>query len=154
MWEELEQARLEWESAPEDTPVYFRVVVLGGKWTAAHKGRAADAISGQASGKDAEKWCRSLKHVGATITSRYDMELYTAERAAILARAWCSKMQHFYSITALLGKSIYQLSGTEMNSWVEPSEFTALAEEAAHAGGTARAKALRGRVAAIRGLFR
>ena len=152
-WEELENARLEWENAPEGAPVHFRVRVLGGKWTRANKSRSAGTISSRASRQEVETWCRNLEDIGVTMKSSYDMELYNLERAAVLARAWCSKMQHFYSITALKDQTPFQLTPAEIGSWVEPGEFAALAEESMHAGQTARAKALRARVANIRVFF-
>ena len=121
----------------------FCVHVLGGEWTQRHRGVAADAIQGRARGQEAVQWCRLH---GLPQSSRHSIREFTEERAAILARAWCSKMQHFINLRP--ERDVRTMwTADERRSWAEPSEFTRLAESAA------QASKLAGRVLAIRRLF-
>ena len=61
-------------------------------------------------------------------TARFEVSLYTAAGAACLARAWCSKLQHFYDIWVGTGSAIkYVFSKADFASWSEPADFTELA---------------------------
>lgn len=92
----------------------------------------------------AQEWCARR---GVQKSMRVNYATYGAEGCGILARAWCHKMQHFYNLelTDPAGPALAFHSGL-VDAYVEPTEFTRLADGAAGA--------LSVRVGLIRGLFR
>jgi hypothetical protein len=120
-WAELEQLRDEWDAGPDQRQGDFWVHVLGGNWQLAHKGVVADAIQGRC-GNQAIEWCRSQ---GVAYTARFEIATFSEAHAAVMARCWCSKMQHFFNIGICTGRTAF--SEADMSSWTEPSEFTLLA---------------------------
>ena len=120
---ELEKQR---EALQEDTGAtpQFRVSILGGVWTQRHLGTAYDAFRGApAKGSDAEAWCVRY-HVGRS--ARFDVSLYSTAGAATFARAWCHKMQHFFTLWEALADPSYLFTREDIRDYVEPAEFTDL----------------------------
>ena len=124
VWTELEQLRHEWEGSPDQRRGDFLVHVLGGQWQLALKGVVADAIQGRACNQAVE-WCRSR---GVSYTARFEIATFSEAAAAVMARAWCSKMQHFYNIALRSGDGGHVFSEAERSSWAEPTELTLLAQ--------------------------
>ena len=77
--------RDEWREAPEDRLPDFVTDILA--W--------GDFHIGQARGGDAPAWCRLR---GLRVSYRASILKYGSPWCAVLCRAWCSKMQHFFDI--------------------------------------------------------
>ena len=102
----------------------FRMRVLGGKWTAEHRGRAFDAYAGEASAGEPSKWAVQYS-MGRS--ARFDVSLYTAKGASCLAKTWRCKCQYFYDIWLVSGGGRYAYTADDIAGWPEPEEFTELA---------------------------
>jgi hypothetical protein len=120
----LEKFRQQWEESVELRCHDFQVSLLGGSWTAKHRGVIADAFSGAAKGDRARSWCRSRR---MAMSSRCEISLYAEEFASVLARCWCSRMQHLFNIAEKHHNDLHVFLPDELASWPEPSEL-ALAE--------------------------
>lgn len=81
------------EEAAPDTTDCFRVVPLGGRWTAQHLGVAQDAWRAQCAIREAKAFCAA---VGLQDSARFDTNLYTHQGALLMARYWVLKMQFFF----------------------------------------------------------
>ena len=136
---ELDEARAATAAeAPEVVTTDFRATILGGAWTAAHAGVAADYAIGMTRTQTAEDVCRRRR---LRLSSRYSLEGYGHATAHIMARAWAHRMQ-----LALNGGRAHPY-GPEMRftledweSYQPPSELRRLAE------GPAVTRQLRGRL--------
>ena len=102
----------------------FRVRVLGGTWAATHKGVAFDAYRGEPAGEQALQF---LEAQGLPKSARFDVSLYTAPGAALLARTWCDKCQYWYDIATANENHCHEFTEVETKSWEEPQGFTDLA---------------------------
>jgi hypothetical protein len=143
VWAELEEIRGKWRALPEVRDNDFGVTVLGGQWTARHRGVAADALKGHARTAEAQSWCR---RVGVPVSARFEISAYGQAAAATLARAWCSRMQHFYNLAEEMPEDA-DFTDEQRGSWQEPSEFRSLLAQ------QDLSERLRSRGAQIRGLF-
>ena len=121
--EQLEKYRQAWQESKEIRCHDFQVSVLGGAWTAKHKGVIADAFSGAAKGELALNWCRAR---GMPKSARYEISAYGEEFASIFARAWCSKMQYALNVCHKLENDLHRRSSEEHDSWVPPSDLARL----------------------------
>jgi hypothetical protein len=73
----------------------FRVRVLGGAWTAAHKGVSFDAYRGECCCQQASVFLEAQQ---PPKSARFDVAVYTVAGAALMARTWCEKCQHLFDI--------------------------------------------------------
>ena len=138
------RAELSITAASADATDDFAVVVLGGAWTAANRGLAADAVQGLARGADAAAFCAAR---GMQKSSRYEISAYSFQWACILARAWAHRMQYFFNKAKLVEEYAVGFSRAEVAAYNEPLELAAAATALSH-----NAKAM-ARVVAIRRLF-
>lgn len=125
---QLAKVRQSFLEAKEDRCLDFQVTILGGQWTAAHKGVAADAFSAAAKGNMAIQWC---KRRAIPQSARYEISLYGQEAAAAMARCWASKMQYMFNICIQLEDELHKLTASELKQWPCPSEFFNLRTELA-----------------------
>ena len=128
---DVEALRVEHEDAPENRLESFHVSVRA--W--------ADAIQGIASTDAIKQWCKDRR---VPMSARFEIDLYTAAKAAVFARSWCHKMQFFYNVAS----DARPFTPAELDSYREPSEFALLATELATHRQAAK------RVTQIRLLFR
>ena len=120
----LAAAREEAEKDPEASDC-FRVVPLGGMWTAKHLGVAFDAYQGKAATQESRTWCAAHTLQSAM---RFDCSLYTVHGAFVMASYWASKMAHFFQMWCDLGSPKAQkYTVSDLASWKEPAGFTVLA---------------------------
>ena len=90
---ELHMKRAEMLCDLEDMAA-FPVKLLGGAWTARHRGRAFDAFKAEASSKDVVAFCTRFCMAKS---ARFDISLYGEAGASLMCQAWSRKMAHFYS---------------------------------------------------------
>ena len=121
LFKELDAKRVD-AAAVESETVAFRVKLLCGNWLIFTKGKAADAWQGRACFKDAEIFCTQY---ALQKTARFEITLYGDKGAAIFARAWCHRMEHFYNIW-VASDAAYVFVDEDVASYVEPAEFTEL----------------------------
>jgi len=120
----MEAARAD---AQRDDMGLFRVLPLGGAWTAIHRGVAQDAWQGKASGAEAVQFAeRYLLQQRA----RFDISLYTYPGALACARYWATKMAFFHALwVGGGGKAPFVFPDEELATFQEPAEFTKLTQE-------------------------
>ena len=88
----LEERRAAWDLHAEGEHADFKVSLLGGAWTQAHKGQAYDAFRGVVrEGSKAEQWCLQY-HLQRS--ARFDTSTYGEAGACTMAHARCHRM-HF-----------------------------------------------------------
>jgi hypothetical protein len=121
---ELEGLRLELQDQAEPRVGDLVVSALGGAWTLANRGVVSDAVRARARGMVAQTFCRAHR---LPVAARFELSAYGAEDAAVLARAWCSRMQHLMNLQPQAGGAA-SAETSPAHDWVEPSEFAQLAE--------------------------
>ena len=118
-----------------DTPDW-KVTVLGGAWTAAHRGVAFDAIRASVrAGSDAEAFAVAYQ-LGKS--ARFDISLYGCGAANQLAKAFCHKCQWAFLLWESSGDKNYVFSNSDKEAYIEPAFFPGLLETLE---GRARARA-------------
>ena len=121
VWAQVENLRAEIED-PKLRLSDFEVKVLGGAWTMAHRGVAADAIQGLARSQEAVHFCKQSK---IPQSARYEISLYGEDVAAVFARTWVAKMQAFLNLWRdTKRRPTAAFTVLEYESWAEPSDFT------------------------------
>ena len=95
LFDELDRQRDELRAAEGVTATDFRIKLPGGRWTLQHRGVAGDCVRGMASGRCAPISCHAY---GVPTMARFDFSAYPNGVPAIMARAWCHKMQFFFYI--------------------------------------------------------
>ena len=121
VYEELEAKRLQWRDDGFVEQQWFRVTLLGGAWLRQKRGRTYDAFKGAASGGAVSDWCSSR---GLQKSMRFEVTLYGERGAAIMARAFCHKMSHFYELCRDLDELDHVFSMEEKQAYAEPPELT------------------------------
>ena len=99
----------------------FRTGVLGGAWTQREKGRPYDAINGRAANAVAEDFCQKY---ALAESSRYAVSVFGDALAAVMARAWCHRMQLFFDVATANGAN-YSFTDDDHASYEEPLELQA-----------------------------
>lgn len=142
---QLETARAQLNCGAQEE-AHFHTKVLGGAWAMSHLGTPYDAVQGACRGALAEAFCRRRR---VQKSMRFNYNLYGASACAILARAWCHKMEFFLQqeLQHPDGASL-AFTPAMLGAYEEPSELRALLE------GAPPSPALQGRVNQIRALFR
>ena len=104
-------------------------------------GEAVHAHQGQCCNKFATAW--AVRH-GLQVTFKASHVPHGLAESKVLCRAWCHKMQFLYNLekeSAAGPELIY--TAAHLASYVEPSEFAALARDAANPSWAARIAAIR-----------
>jgi len=110
------------EGADEESD--WRVTVLGGAWTAMHRGQAFDAFrAAPRTNSSAEAWAVSY---GMGRSVRIDVSLYGAGPANDMARAFALKCQFFFDLWEGKGAEHYEFTEEDLASYAEPPWFAAL----------------------------
>ena len=114
----------------------------GGPWTHATKGVPYEQVSGHAKGALGRDFCerRRLQY-----SMRFDTAAYGEDACAIMSRAFCHRMQYFF--TCELGKENGEekpFTAEEKAAYEEPSEFTKLASTSTNAALLKRVEQIRG----------
>jgi hypothetical protein len=119
----------------------FRVTILGGQWTAKHKGVPFDAVQATARGDLPNAW--SIKH-GLNRSARFELALYGEAWAPVLARGWAHRMQFFYNLHVSSGTDDYRYTAVDAALYVEPAEFRRAADALDSAAASKRIAQIRG----------
>ena len=125
VFDALHAKRMEWvgDGHPRERP--FAWTVLGGRWTAAHRGVAFDAFQGKTMSSDARTF------VGMFMmqqTCRWSLSLYGEYACSVLATCWVSKMTYLFELWVDAGSSgAWKCTVEQLGAFSEPLEFTALA---------------------------
>ena len=120
----LEAALAKLCSEDDELP-YWRVTVLGGAWTAAHKGSAFDAFrAAPKAGSEAESWAVAY-HIGRL--AQFHISLYGVGGSNDLAKAYAHKCQWFYNLWRSIDKGKYYFSEEDCSSYEAPSSLDELA---------------------------
>jgi hypothetical protein len=102
VFDALHARRMAWsgDGHPRERP--FAWAVLGGRWTAAHRGVAFDAFQGKTMSSDARTF------VGMPMmqqTCRWSLSLYGEYACFVLATCWVSKMTYLFALWVDAGSS-------------------------------------------------
>lgn len=143
IFEELYRRRAEAEvEAGEQADAPFSWSVLGGRWTAEHRGVACDAYSCKASSAAARDF---IAKFGMQKTFRVSIQQYGELVCSALCRAWVHKMTWLYRMWEESAFSPdFQFLSADVRSYEEPAEVAGIFE----GGG----QAVRGRIAQIRSI--
>jgi hypothetical protein len=123
VFDELRQKREQWHLQGDPRRVDFRVSLLGGAWQKRVRGKAYDAFRGQALKGEAEDWCTSH---GLQKTARFDVDTHGETTAAILAEAWCHRMQYFFSLHKEARSVQYVYCEADFANYEEPQALQEL----------------------------
>ena len=80
-------------------------------------------MAGKAVGEEVHAWC-ALHRVNASFSAC--IAKYGVDNAGCLARAWCSKMHHFYNLGLRKAPGETAWLPEDRCSWQEPADFSAL----------------------------
>eukprot|EP00959_Pyramimonas_sp_CCMP1952_P396772 8313225-Pyramimonas_sp.AAC.1 len=94
---------------------------LGGAWTAARVGVAADAVAGQARGALVNVFCNARVR---RKMARFDYAAHPEDTPVVLARALCHLLQCFYNLDAANAEAPgYRISPADAAACTETAEF-------------------------------
>ena len=123
---ELDRRRAEVGAMPGAGDVEdFSVTVLGGAWTMAARGVAADAVQASARSPLAKDFCRRR---GLPLSARFEISTYSQEHATVMARAWAHRMQLFLNVEIMSEDIAYEFTQQDKDEYVEPTELAATAD--------------------------
>lgn len=133
MWEQLGELRLAASVAQAGSKA-FVWSVLGGQWTASHKGVAHGAFKGRSTAADAKRWAQSHS---LTPSASFSVKMYGEQSAQLLAEAWTGRVNKFFQISGGGLKGTFSFSDVHLASVGNSEEF-----ELARAGakGAARSR--------------
>lgn len=95
IWRQLEERRRSSvEGQAMATPFVWSV--LGGQWTAAHKGVVYDAFKGRSTSALSKQWAASHSLLAS---ASFSVKLYGDEGAQLLVETWVHRMNSFYTIS-------------------------------------------------------
>ena len=123
-FDELHKAREAWGPTDENLVEDFRVNLLGGAWSVQTKGKAVVACLALAKTSRAINWCIQY---GMYRSGRFEVSLYGEQAARTFAQAWAHRMQFFLNLYLGSNESNYRYTQGDKDSYLEPTEFTALA---------------------------
>ena len=121
---ELKRAEVAADDDPRVTD--FQVTVLGGEHTQTHHDKPFDACAGSCRGGDAKKF--HTRRFGGIRFFRADYSAHGPAIPAVLARAWCHRMQFFFNKDAELGADA-PFTDELIVTYQETSEFERLCEQ-------------------------
>ncbi|CAK0850441.1 unnamed protein product [Prorocentrum cordatum] len=126
---ELEKARL--AAAQENLAAGcgdFVSRVRGGESQVRKDGQGVHAMQGQTANAFAHAWA---KRRDLQVTFKATFLEHGVSESKVLCRAWCHRMQHFYSLEVASGMGqAFEYTQAHVDAYVEPVEFTALAKDA------------------------
>ena len=123
----LRAKRAEWaEQFAQEAVTAFTTTLLGGAWLMKYKGIEYDAFQGKASAGLASEWCLLY---GLNKTARFDLSMYSEHGAGIMARAWCHRMEYYFSIWVEAAEG-YAYTNDDHEAYTEPNDFEAFAADA------------------------
>jgi hypothetical protein len=118
----LSVARDEWPLRDYIGSDHFAWNLLGGQWTASHRGIVYDCFESYARGGDPTDFC--IQFV-LQRSSSYAIDAHSEENAFQLAIAWCHKMQFLYH--AYLASDAATVCAAEaLSAYVEPAEIASI----------------------------
>jgi hypothetical protein len=124
---QLEKLRQQWVGPDLAQPEEFKVKLQGGKYVKSQTGVVYDRFQGSARAQpELEAWCRQY---GFAKTASYQISVFGTRVASVFAQAWCHKMQYFRDLCIMSGDPAYSYSVADIQSYVEPEEFTQVAAE-------------------------
>ena len=125
LYKALEAKRAEWDIHTSEVFAdgIFKVMILKGKACLELTGLDYDAVRAYASGTFAKRWCGKY-HL--QVAKRFNVLLYEEENAFTLAKAWCSKMAHFYTVYMDQDDEDYEFTDADCESWAMPVEYREL----------------------------
>ena len=122
----LRAKRAEWaEQFAQEAVTAFTTTLLGGAWLMKYKGIEYDAFQGKASAGLASEWCLLY---GLNKTARFDLSMYSEHGAGIMARAWCHRMEYYFSIWVEAAEG-YAYTNDDHEAYTEPNDFEAFAAD-------------------------
>ncbi len=95
VFEELEAKRDQWAQVLDKGRDDFKTSLLGGAWTAAHKGVVCDTVKASASGAMARSWCQQY---GLPKTISFSLQKHGEQAAGALGNLWCRRMQALFDV--------------------------------------------------------
>ena len=105
----------------------FRIQWLKGKGTLKFTGLICDAVRGYASGQSALEFCQKYS---PPPSRRWNINAYGSEwHCVMLAKAWCSKLQHFFEVYSGQANPSYHFTAQDIDCWEEPPELEKLGEQ-------------------------
>jgi hypothetical protein len=126
------------DDAMEDSRMFYRWVLRGGKWTGAMKGVAFDCYAPSAlhntAAYDFVDQYPSLK-----LSASFSIALYGDAAALTFARAWIHR--HFFFLAIWMAADCspaHVFTDADVDSYVEPADLIALATHAVHGSKTAK----------------
>lgn len=119
IWEEVYRRRQEATGAQSKTRG-FVWSVLGGTWTARHRGVAYDDYKGESCSKDSANWAQ--RHLLASSAS-FAVKMYGDSGARLLAEAWAERMNAFYAISLGDKKIGHDFTAEEVSRVTNSSAF-------------------------------
>lgn len=112
LWSELAQRRqAAVDAQPEDLPA-FAWGVLGGAWTARHKGVCYDAYKGRNTSMAAKAWA---KEFFLCPTASFSVRMYGDENAQLLVEAWTMRMNAFFRMASSSKSSAFEYSRAQLD---------------------------------------
>lgn len=117
--DELLQIRGEWDYDLGQAEEFFFCRILGGAWTMANRGVAADAVAGYAKPGVAKDWCRSY---GFPLQASFAFSRYGREGANQLAREYCRR-GHFFLRLWLQHGADFQYRQEHLHAYQECDEW-------------------------------
>ena len=123
-FDELHKAREAWGPTEESLVEDFKVNLLGGAWSLQTKGKAVVACLASAKTPRATNWCVQY---GLYRSGRFEVSVYGEHAAQTFARAWAHRMQFFLDLYLASNERQYRYTQGDKDSYLEPTEFTALA---------------------------
>ena len=122
VWKRLDERRRKVgdEEAPDDD--HFYVQVRGGAWTATHRGKAYDSVCGLARGGTPREFCKAYS---LSEMSSYACDKFGEDGSTTLAREWCQRMEHVYSIWMVQDSWDYSFTEDDVNGYMPRDELVA-----------------------------
>ena len=118
--EELEAERLAWAHDFDDDDVFSFVRMLGGQWTALHKGVAADGVGGFACAGAAAEWC-ALCAFPCQMSFMY--RKWTKDVAHQFAWEYVWRAQYFFMLWLHSDDDAFGYRAVDVASYVECAEW-------------------------------
>lgn len=114
---QLEEKRAEWRASDDFVATDFETHIRGGRWTAARAGVPFDCIVGRPCTEAARQWIREY---GLPSMASYSYRRFGEKTAAILAQAWCHRMQYLLGVYIEHGGGAYHFASADFDAYPEP----------------------------------
>ena len=120
VFDALHKKREEWHMGAAGEPSDFTVSLVGGAWSQKKFGKAYHAFKSAARRGDPEDWCGEY---GLNKSASFEISLYGEPLAALLAQAWCHRLQYFYNIYLQCAEAGCTYSQKDVEAYEAPAEF-------------------------------